>query len=309
MERYTIAITEELLAVRADADAIKGDVSLVKDYVIDEHTRRHSHEQESKRQHLRQWLSKCDPEPSYEAALQKVDSGSGRWFLEHDFQTWLEGDWDDGPNTMWLHGRSGTGKTVLLSSAINYVRRMRPLSLVSAAAYFYCSFSDKESQNPANVLGSYIVQLCMQVPEIWDLVTSLYAEVESRQHTGNAQPTAEELQKVLDCACGSTAKTLLFLDAPNESDMSERLLLLLSDLVRHQRNLRILISSTEEIDVTASCKSCDPILPVKMDPSRVNEDIASFVDTRMQTETSLRRLPRSLQSDINLVLVNNARGS
>ncbi len=54
----------------------------------------------------------------------------------------------------------------------------------------------KTRRDPVNVLGSYIVQLCEQVLGMWDLVTSLYADIEARQLSGAVQPTLEELQKV-----------------------------------------------------------------------------------------------------------------
>ena len=113
----------------------------------------------------------------------------------------------------------------------------------------------------------------------------------------------------MDSACASTQKILLFLDAPNESDLSETLLLSLSDLVSRWKNLRFLVSSTDELEVGICCESCGPVLPVEMNSARVDNDIKDFVNSRMQKELRFRRLPNALQDDIRVALVNNAEGS
>ena len=312
VERYTIAIKEDLLAVRADTGTIKEDVSVVKNFLIDEHNHSQIREQESERQQLRQWLSKCDPGSSYTQSLKKAHAGSGQWFLQHNFDPWLKSDWDHGPRILWLHGRTGTGKTVLLSSAIHYAVNAQMIASqnpASAIAYFFCSFSDKDSQSPVNMLGSYVLQLCEQVPGLWNPVASLFDEIESRQQWHGAQPTVKQLQDVMDSACASTEKILLFLDAPNESDMSETLLLSLSELVSRHKNLRLLVSSTDELEVGICCESCGPVLPVKMNSARVDGDINAFVIDRMRQELRLCRLPNTLQNDIRFTLVDNAKGS
>ncbi len=84
---------------------------------------------------------------------------------------------------------------------------------------------------------------------------------------------------------------MLFRDAPKETDMSETILHSLSELVGHHKTLGLLMSSTDELDIGASCKSCGPILPVRMDSMRENADFSSFVDWRMHDETRLRQLP------------------
>ena len=277
--------------------------------MTEERTRSQICDQETKRQQLKDWVTKCDPSLPYRSSLEKALPGSGRWFLEYDFDTWLGEESNNHPRIMWLRGRSGTGKTTLLSLAINYLKNVRRWTDTPASAYFYCSFSTKESQSAINMLGSYIVQLCDQIPKLWDLVDSLHAELKTRPPSEHESPKIVDLEKVLDSACGLTDKMVLFLDAPNESDTSDELLKVLFQLVNNNQNLQLLISSTEGLAMDSLLSPYGLVFTVRMDYRMVDDDIYSYIESRMQNERRLKRLPIHLRNKITRKLAHNARGS
>ncbi|KAL7917449.1 ankyrin repeat-containing domain protein [Trichoderma austrokoningii] len=95
-------------------------------------------------QELLSWLCSTDPSLMYNAARDSYEAGTNEWLLKDSeaFETWMT----TAGSLLWLHGKPGSGKSVLSSSVINYLKDQYTFTSSVAIAYFYFSFSDVEKQ-------------------------------------------------------------------------------------------------------------------------------------------------------------------
>jgi hypothetical protein len=117
-----------------------------------------------KREKLKQWLEPVDPLRAHEKANEKRMDLTGLWFIRGKFQEWKKGS-NGSPRVLWLGGKSGSGKTILHSAAVEEVRSLHAADPAIGLAFYYCSFGDQKSQEPASILGSVLYQLSVQKPE------------------------------------------------------------------------------------------------------------------------------------------------
>jgi ABC-type glutathione transport system ATPase component len=123
---------------------------------------------------------------------RKHIAGTGDWLLDLDaFKSWKETD----GQVLWLNGISGSGKTILSSSVVEYLRQDRfqgnPFQQPARVAYFYFDFSDQAKQNAHGCIQSIVKQLLEQSGDIPEEVGSLYNE------SKDEKPRLERLTKVL----------------------------------------------------------------------------------------------------------------
>ncbi|KAL4752707.1 hypothetical protein BDW72DRAFT_57541 [Aspergillus terricola var. indicus] len=86
---------------------------------------------------------------------QKYQPGS--WLLKHiDLQVWADAQLSCG---LWLHGKMGTGKTILTSTVIEHLADRYAGSSNGALAYVYCSGADSRRSNPLDILMEILRQL------------------------------------------------------------------------------------------------------------------------------------------------------
>ncbi|UKZ57639.1 hypothetical protein TrVGV298_011499 [Trichoderma virens] len=110
-------------------------------------------------QDLMRWLSDVDPSPIYNTALNRHEAGTSEWLLTSNqkFTTWMESP----RSFLWLHGKAGSGKSILSSSVIKYLKDRYDEDPSVAIAYFYFSFSDHKKQERDAVMcgfsATYIV--------------------------------------------------------------------------------------------------------------------------------------------------------
>ena len=87
-----------------------------------------------------QWLNPVNHDSNHEAAIKLRQQSTGNWFLEGDaFKKWL----NTTNSFLWLHAIPGAGKTVLMSSAVEFLKE-HVRSPDVGLAYFYCDYKDQE---------------------------------------------------------------------------------------------------------------------------------------------------------------------
>ncbi len=272
--------------------------------------RQESEQREEEKKKLIEWLTKCHPITTYQSCLDKASPGSGRWFLESHFGDWLGQRPEGARGFMWLRGKTGAGKTTLLSLAVHYLVDLKTAGDGFLFAYFYCSFSAKESQSPSNMIGSYIGQLYDQIPGLDEIVKSMRAESKSRQSPELKSPRMEDMERALSQALDMTNEVVvLFLDAPNESETVDEMLAALSKLVETHANLQVLISSTADINLPQMLQAYSQVMLIELSRLAINADIAVYVEARLWQERPLRKLSQQFKNKIKASLTSNAEGS
>ncbi|KAL8949575.1 MAG: hypothetical protein Q9222_004323 [Ikaeria aurantiellina] len=216
-----------------------------------------------------QWLDPVNFETNHEAAVKLRHQGTGNWFLHgNDFKTWV----DDNNSFLWLHAIPGAGKTVLVSSVVEYLKE-HVKSTDVGLAYFYCDYKESKKQLPSKLLCTLLSQLARQHKSVFQRLQSFIQE--RYKENPASVPTHDELRSNFATFLeGAFKQVVLVVDAIDESEQRK---CMVSDLKTFSKNcpfIKVLVSSREELDIAQAFKS----LPnTKITQSDVAGDIDAFV--------------------------------
>ena len=252
---------------------------------------------------LRAWLSgHYDPTQKQDETWRERHPDTGQWFLQsHMFRAWLERPPGETQRVFNLIGKSGAGKTSLISSAIRAAQTMGMHNPQIAVAYFYCSFDEVASQDPVNMVGSFLSQVSSICPNILEGLDVNFARKE--------RPAIEELEQHLtNRTARSSLKTLLFVDAVNECKKIEPMISTLLRLAQSASDIRVLFTSTEEDPRMTDLIRLNPPTAMSLRMSAFSADIDLFIDAKLKEKKNLQRLPSDKVEEIKLVLSSKADG-
>ncbi|KAI9437172.1 hypothetical protein H4582DRAFT_2129604 [Lactarius indigo] len=299
VESEVRVVESEVQVVKSEVQVVKSEVQLVGDSVkaIDDKVQTITHDsldmkliirqtavqvddvkRNQLRESLRKWQSPPDPSTNYIINGDRQHEGTAEWFIESDqFETWkLTG------SLLWIHGKPGSGKSILCSAIINDVTTLCEAGSASMA-YFYFDFRDLDKQARRNLLPSLLVQLSTRSNAFCDILSRLY----ETHDNGVRQPSDKALTQCLKemITLPNQGPVYLILDAldecPDTSDVPsarEQVLDLIKDLVSLRlSNLHICVTSRPEVDI---CDALEPLTSQTIslqDEGGQKKDIASYV--------------------------------
>lgn len=251
---------------------------------------------------LRLWLSgHVDPSQKQDETWRDRHADTGQWFFQSsEFRTWLEGPSQQTPRVLNLIGKSGAGKTSLISGAIRSAQSMQRDDPQTANAYFYCSFDDAASQEPVNMIGSFIAQVSAVCPNMLEGLEVDFARA--------ARPTLTDLEQRLSQTARSSSKMLLLIDAVNECKKVGPMIETLLRLAESVSDIRVLFTSTEEDPTIMALTDLQPPKATTVRMSALTADIDIFIEAKIKEKENLQRLPQEIKDEITEVLSRKADG-
>ncbi|KAH9044885.1 hypothetical protein EDB84DRAFT_805988 [Lactarius hengduanensis] len=202
------------------------------------------------RKDLRKWIAPPDPSVNYNTASGAHHEGTAAWCTEGITLT----DWKSSGSLLWIHGKPGSGKSILSSVVVRDIKSMSDAGS-AFLAYFYFDFKDTTKQDLRALLSSLLVQLADQSDIFCDTLSSLY----STHRRGLEQPTVDSLAQCLEDMLTVMGQVPIYLiidaldESPNDSGIPssrENVLDLVKELVdRHHPHLRLCITSRPEYDI------------------------------------------------------------
>ncbi|KAH9055845.1 hypothetical protein EDB83DRAFT_2675938 [Lactarius deliciosus] len=242
------------------------------------------------RKDLQKWIAPPDPSVNYNTASDVHHEGTAAWCTKGS----VLANWKTSGCLLWIHGKPGSGKSIL-SSVI--IRDIKSLANAGSAflAYFYFDFKDKAKQDTRALLSSLLVQLSDQSDIFCDALFSLY----SAHKRGSEQPTNDSLSQCLKhmLTASGPAPIYLILDALDECPYGsglpsprEKLLDLLDDLVglRHP-TLRLCITSRPEFDIRTALEPLATQQVSLHDESGQTRDIKDYVTDVVRSDRRMKR--------------------
>ncbi|KAI9438139.1 hypothetical protein H4582DRAFT_1772108, partial [Lactarius indigo] len=204
------------------------------------------------KQLLRAWLSPADPSTNHIIAQKAQHKGTTVWF----FQGSIFIEWKSTGSLLWIHGKPGSGKSVICSSVIQDI--MAVCEAGSAImAYFYFDFRDLKKQSRRDLLLSLVSQLSTRSIPYCDILHYVYKTHEN----GTRQPSDETLKACLKemLTLPGQGPIFIVLDALDECPDSsgipsprDEVLQLVKELVDlHLEGLHICATSRPEVDIRA----------------------------------------------------------
>ncbi|KAJ7224555.1 hypothetical protein GGX14DRAFT_335748, partial [Mycena pura] len=224
---------------------------------------------------LKKWLNPANVGASDRDAAAQRHPGTGLWLLEEcaEFREWMHA-----PNSfLWLHGISGSGKTVLSSTIIETLRGRSELFI-----FFYFDTNNSNQCTITHLLCSLVMQLSVQLPSQDQTLYTLW-----KSHASGEQGLPSEsalISKALIPLLKEFTKPIyIVLDALDEcSDRREKLLDSIAAIVEAQlSNVRLIVTSRPEVRFNAGLAECG--VSVSLD-SCVDRDIESYVDAILSKE-------------------------
>ncbi|EHK24398.1 uncharacterized protein TRIVIDRAFT_10464, partial [Trichoderma virens Gv29-8] len=203
---------------------------------------------------------------------------TGDWLINHeDFR-----DWQAIPSSstlLCLKGTVGTGKTFLASRVIDYVKENTETSAQDRGfAFCYCDRAGSLMQDPFKVLRSLarqlsykaynddqvrkqVVQICQSAREGWD-------------------PGYEEYEELILRSLNSYSRTIIILDALDESDITKYNLAetLIGLMEKASKPVKVFISSRPDREYLEAFKTESTIT---VDSSNQQGDIEKFLDKEL----------------------------
>ncbi|KAK3689356.1 ankyrin repeat-containing domain protein [Podospora appendiculata] len=231
---------------------------------------------EEKRLELLSWLCSLDPSENHNAALDRHEDGTSVWLVEEsrEFEIWKQAP----GSLLWLHGKAGSGKTILSSSVIKHLRKKHASDPETTLAYFYFSFSDSRKQNVIEMLASLLKQIVSQRPNIPQPFKDLGVFKEKGE-----RPDSKTLEDIIMTSVRG------FSACPALNGERRKLLNSIRCIVEAAPdNLHIFCTSRNEADINTAMS---PLLPT---PSRaaidltahrdvVDHDIRLFIDSTLSS--------------------------
>ncbi|KAF8512192.1 hypothetical protein JB92DRAFT_2676551, partial [Gautieria morchelliformis] len=255
--------------------------------------------QDDRRRDIFKWLAAPDHHLSHTNAQKKRRPKTGLWFVHGEtFKAWR----DLPHSTLWLHGKMGSGKTILCSTLVDELFRPNGRDPLPAVAYFY--FTNKQT-GTNDALRSLINQLSLTMTsDIPAALESLYS-----QHSEGWQSqslTLHTLISTLKSLIASVPHPYIVLDALEECQDGNELLQLIQE-IHGFGSLHFLATSRDELDIMDVMSSLDP-LRVPMDESHIQDDIHLHIHQTIYYDQRYQKWLLEVKEKVETTLMNGAHG-
>ena len=250
---------------------------------------------------LRDWLKAPDATIDHNSACLKKHPGTGLWLVRDlRFTTWLT----EGTSILWLNGFAGSGKSVLCSTAIQFVLRHRRSNPRIGIAFFYFTFNDESKRDESAMLRALVLQLSTQAQDGQADLVNFYnfhrtGAVSSQVLTIYLRRLIERFQEVF-----------IMVDALDESPRDgprEHVLDTLETMRKWDlRGLHLFLTSRNERDIN-ECINLSPNQQIAMQNPGIDKDIADFILGRLKASRGLQKWTK-YRDQIQESLAKRAKG-
>lgn len=253
------------------------------------------------------WLAHPDPSESHDIARRprKYQAKTGRWFLDGSV---FKEFWASPGSVLWLHGDSGSGKTVLCSAIIDEILAAQSRDSQIELAYWYFSVTDKKRLSVDSLLRALIAQLIIKFP-----VPPFLVDLWDARKMGREAPKATDLVQAIQKipVVEPCRQYFVIMDALDESDENERadLMHLIRGLASLEADIHILVTSrTNTPGVEKEMKDLPTISNIAIERENADIDILAHVTERLEHDETLANWSPELRHLIKDTLIEKAGG-
>ncbi|KAK1851450.1 ankyrin repeat protein [Colletotrichum chrysophilum] len=233
---------------------------------------------------VKTWLTPPDSSTNANRARELRHEGTGKWFLELP----VFREWEFGPRrSLWLHGLPGCGKTILVTTAYDYIAREPGRTVLQ----FSFDFADTGKQTLDNMLRGLIFQLYTRQAQ----PTGELSDIFKRYNNGRDQPDSKTLSHCLLKMLRErrdSGPAYLFIDALNECSELSKLLAWVERFmaIPDSSHVKLIMTGRVEADsdqrITSLIKASNC---VSLETMLVNTDIQSYVHNSLRTRARFRK--------------------
>ncbi|KAJ5998783.1 hypothetical protein N7451_006593 [Penicillium sp. IBT 35674x] len=253
-----------------------------------------------------EWLQAPDATIDHNNIYPKRHMGTGLWFIQSaHFQDWLL----KRNSFLWINGFAGSGKSVLCSTAIQYMlrekhNRQNGFGVTLGVGYFYFSFNDESKQDISGMLRALLVQLSAQLEHGEQSLEQLHALY---------KPNTPPVDALLDClrdTISQSSEIYLLIDALDECPRDSKRDNVLSAINTMQQwglpGLHLLVTSRDEIDIRQSM-AISGDQDISMRNVEIDKDIVNYVAYQLNNDPKLQKW-KGRHNEIQDRLTEKAQG-
>lgn len=253
------------------------------------------------RQNILRSISHVNPLSNHLSARDKHDAHTGQWLIKStEFVQWHQ----ENHRSLWLTGIPGAGKTVLCSTAIDFLQRTQNVN--EPVFIFYFDFSDDQKQSLEALHRSLLRQAC----DVLDTIPADVVEVfgAARTHRRQQSPDRQTLTGLLSSVFKTLESVTILIDALDESSEVSAVLNFLQELKSERfENVRWLVTSRRREEIESSLTSIGAAV-VPLDNAFVDADIRHYVKECLLRDPKLCTKPANVKKRIEDVLAEKAHG-
>ncbi|KAF5622406.1 heterokaryon incompatibility protein het-E-1 [Fusarium sp. NRRL 25303] len=172
------------------------------------------------------WLERTNPSSIHNIAFSKHEPLTTAWVNNSSqWKAWVS--LASETRLIWIHGLPGAGKTVLASYVIEELEKLCEPANGSVCSYYYCHYSHNQDET-VPFMSWVIAHICRQIN--W-IPTEL-----KRLHDHGCEPTIVDLGVVLEVILQRLDSLYIVIDAVDESNPQEELLLLIETITVDKRH-------------------------------------------------------------------------
>lgn len=225
---------------------------------------------------------------------------------DNTFRTWLDADSSD--NFLWLHGGPGSGKTILMACAIEYIMEAQKTTNSYPLLYFLCNKkgNDQEKTQVASIIRSLLFQM-WKITETNSAVLGLWRaafETSGRDHACDVPKMLELLRNVTI----HLPKVYAVIDAVDECDEPVSLIKELLELHRDMGGkIKLLVSSRPQ---RYMYRFLEALPAIRVSEQKTKTDVDRFVREAVEDATRIGsiRAGDQLKEEIIRALITKATG-
>lgn len=247
-------------------------------------------------------LAPHDAWEEHNVARDQHQPYTGTWLLaSKEYRQWRS----QKVRHFWLHGASGSGKTILCSEVIENMRLQISTEARHGLVVFYFSFANQQTQSYNAFLKAAICQLAVDKQ-----ASAIFKTFHDRSN--QASMDSKRLEQVFQSMLESFDTVTICIDAldecPEEADARSRTLLGLEGLSKTVKNVKFFMTSRLMSDIRESTSSIDALsVPVRV--KETDRDIRIYVEETLAQQPRLRTLEPRTQDLIKDSITSQAGGS
>ncbi|KIL59584.1 hypothetical protein M378DRAFT_84858, partial [Amanita muscaria Koide BX008] len=240
------------------------------------------------------WLDPPDSSINHNSALPKRHRDTGNWLLDLS----LYENWKTMTNSfLWLHGLSGSGKTILCSMIVKNVQSIVEEGSIGLA-YYYFDILDVKKRTVEGLLSSLALRLYTCNPSNHTALDQLYRNCKD----GVDKPSGQQLEDLLKQLISGFKETYIVIDALDECKEWQELLKLLKRIHGWQiGQCHLLVTSRKEQVIVNSLEHV-ALKEIDLTLMPVANDINKYIDEKLEESEELITLELETKQHIKELL-------